>query len=53
MAQSPFWEDNHSASHEIICLLCNPKVRYRVHMSATAPDPEPDESDPHLPTLFS
>jgi len=34
MEQSPSsGANNHSANEEIVCLLCNPKVHYRVHKS--------------------
>jgi hypothetical protein len=32
MEQRPYWQaDSHSASQEILHLLCNPKVHYQVH----------------------
>jgi hypothetical protein len=33
MEQSPWQANSDSASQEIPCLLCNPKVHYRVHNS--------------------
>jgi hypothetical protein len=50
MKHSPFLEaSSHSASEEISQLLWNQKVRYHVHKSPAA---EPDDTSPHLPTLF-
>ena len=32
MEQTPSWEANKtSATQEISCILCNPKVHYRIH----------------------
>jgi hypothetical protein len=40
MEQSPSLKANsHSASQEIPCLLCNPKVHYRAHKSVPYPRP--------------
>jgi hypothetical protein len=33
MEQSPWEGNSHSASQEIPCNLCNPKVHYHVHVS--------------------
>jgi hypothetical protein len=50
MQQSSSWEASSlSASQEILGLLWYPKVYYRILKN---PPPEPDESSPHLPTLF-